>query len=439
VSAGARAGQRAARLLRGGMSAGRAMLPMRSGPIATILRPVSARVHRTIRALEGAELRELEAELRQRIAVAPENAQLRFDLGLCLAGQGRNDDAIEAWFTAAELGLVEWVVLTLHTRPPFPQLVGTDAHIRRMSALAAARPDSAETQLAVGAFLLDHGHLEEGRRTVRRGYELELGGKAVALADRPLLPSFLVLGPHKAGTSTLYALLLQHPRVVGAARKEVQFWEKRDGRPPELYDAYFPPIDPDAGFITGEATPHYLFSPEAAAAAAQRLPGIKTIVLRRDPVARAYSHFQMMRRLQDEPRGFDEAIERELSLLGGVPPLQLADVPDVHAPYLLGSCILPFLGMWIESIGAPRVMVVDSAHLATNRQATLDALHAYLGLEPAPLVDDGDRNVADYPALPARTEARLRDWFEPHEAALDRLLAGHPARIGGAASFESPS
>jgi hypothetical protein len=146
-----------------------------------------------------------------------------------------------------------------------------------------------------------------------------------------------------------------------------------------------------------------------------------------------------MRRLQDEPRSFDEAIERELSLLGGVPPLQLADVPDVHAPYLLGSCILPFLGMWIESIGAPRVMVVDSAHLATNRQATLDALHAYLGLEPAPLVDDGDRNVADYPALPARTEARLRDWFEPHEAALDRLLAGHPARIGGAASFESPS
>jgi hypothetical protein len=226
-------------------------------------------------------------------------------------------------------------------------------------------------------------------------------------------------------------MLVQHPRVIPAPRKELQFWGTIEGRPPEAYDAYFPALDRSAGFITGEASPSYLPLQEAAADVAARLPETKVIVLRRDPVARAFSHFQMLNRLQFERRGFDDAIELEIRRIGPTPPLRHEDVPDLHAPYLLGSCILPHLRMWVDALGPERVMVIDSAYFAKDRQGTLDALGTYLGLEPSPLRDETDRNVGEYASLSPNAEARLREWFAPHEAALDEFLAAHPTRIPG--------
>jgi tetratricopeptide (TPR) repeat protein len=427
-----------ARLLRGGVDSARSLLPEGDGPVFRLARPLSSRVRRAILALEASPVREREQELRTQLAADPDDSAAWWELGLCLITQRRLDETVEAWLRAAELGpYLNRAVHELHSRADLAPLVRSEATLARMRGIADAKPDSAYVQFHVGAFFLDLDQLEPGRALVRRGYQLSLEQRDPELAaalspDGPsLAPSFFVIGPHKSGTTSLFSYLVQHPRVIAPPRKEVRFWQLRRDRPLEVYDAYFPPLPPELGVLTGDGSPSYLQQPKAATEIAGRFPAAKVIVLRRDPVARAYSHYQMLRRLHIEHRAFDRAIADEQRLLRGSPPLTAADLPGRRAPYLLGSAILPHLQLWVDALAANQVLVVDSSALSHRPSETTAAVFEFLGLPPAEIPDVSDRNVGAYDPIDPAVAAELREWFAPHEAALDAFLEGHPAQIAG--------
>lgn len=431
-----RAERRAARLLRRTVTVGKAAVPMRQGPIAAALRPIASRVERLLVALESPGESRRTARLREAVETTPNDSEQWFQLGLQLAGLHRTDEAVEALLRAAEQGeSLRTALRVLINRDSLLAVVDNEEHVRRVLRIAEASPGSPVVQLTVGAFMLDLGRLETGRELVRRGYQLRYpdllaSGEADALAHGPTLaPSFFVIGPHKSGTTSLYSLLVQHPRVVAGPRKELRFLGNTRGRAPEVYDAYFPRLGPELGFVVGDASPAYLRSHEAAQTVSERFPQAKVIVLHREPVARAYSDFQMHERTGLGAREFDEVIAAELRRVGDMPPLEFAEVPDVHAPFLLGSCILPYVKMWIDILGPDRVLVVESSFLSRHRDEALAGIHEYLDLPPAPVPASPDRNVAEYAPISPASAARLREWFAPHEAALDQFLATHPARI----------
>ena len=106
------------------------------------------------------------------------------------------------------------------------------------------------------------------------------------------LPNFVILGAQKAGTTSLYAYLSQHPQIVPAALKEVHYFDLYRNKKVDWYRAHFPFQDElKAGQITGEATPYYLFHPGAAKMMSAVLPNVKLIILLRNPVDRAISHY----------------------------------------------------------------------------------------------------------------------------------------------------
>jgi hypothetical protein len=346
----------------------------------------------------------------------------------------REGEAIDAFLRAAESGEQLRGVARAFFSPRLRDAINSE-QVARLAAVATASPESSDAQIAVGAALLEAGELLLGRRFVRRGYRMSIPELVPPAEADPedgtpsLRPSFFVIGPHKSGTTSLNALIVQHPRVIAAPRKELKFWGMRRRRAAEVYDAYFPPVDPASGFVIGDASPTYLTSREAAQALGERQVEGKAIVLHRDPIARAYSHFQMHARGGGERRSWEEAVERELEVLGPTPPLQLADFQEIHTPYLGDSCLVPYLRMWLEAVGPERLMVVETAQLAQQRDETLAALFGYLGLPPAQIPDTTDRMVGTYSPMSAEMSARLREWFAPHEAELDRLLAGHAHTI----------
>jgi hypothetical protein len=142
-----------------------------------------------------------------------------------------------------------------------------------------------------------------------------------------LLPTFLVLGAAKAGTTSLYDHLRQHPEVFVTRVKEPRFFAY-DGRPlpaggpgrewihdatvadPAAYEALF---DGAAGAkARGEASPVYLYSAHAAARIAARVPDARLVAILRDPAERAFSHYLHLRRDAVEPcDSFAEALARE--------------------------------------------------------------------------------------------------------------------------------
>ncbi len=85
--------------------------------------------------------------------------------------------------------------------------------------------------------------------------------------------------------------MAQHPDIVPALRKEVEFWSWKFYRGLDWYFAHFPQIPEGSHLQTGEACPGYLDFYETAERLREALPHIKLIVLLRNPVDRAISHY----------------------------------------------------------------------------------------------------------------------------------------------------
>jgi hypothetical protein len=142
------------------------------------------------------------------------------------------------------------------------------------------------------------------------------------------LPSFLVVGAAKAGTTALYEYLRRHPQVHMSPIKETNFFALEGQRlafsgPGDDatinrfsitsradYEAQFEGAAP--GVAIGEASPLYLYSPHAPQRIWRELPGVKLVVVLRHPVDRAYSAFLHLRRDGREPLGsFGRALAAE--------------------------------------------------------------------------------------------------------------------------------
>jgi hypothetical protein len=112
-----------------------------------------------------------------------------------------------------------------------------------------------------------------------------------------LKPAFIIIGAQRAGTTSLYSYLCAHPAILPARRKELHFSNRGFAQGMQWYRAQFPAwIDHRERWgkrtLTGESTPAYLFHPLAAGRIQQSLPDVTLIALLRNPVDRAFSHYQ---------------------------------------------------------------------------------------------------------------------------------------------------
>jgi hypothetical protein len=114
----------------------------------------------------------------------------------------------------------------------------------------------------------------------------------------------------KAGTSTLYALLAAHAHVAPSGTKELHYFDndRLDWAEPdhEAYNRRFRWTD--TALIAGEATPRYLHWPGAMERIREYNPAMRLILVFRDPIERAFSHWTMVKDRKPEVPGFAEAI-----------------------------------------------------------------------------------------------------------------------------------
>lgn len=120
------------------------------------------------------------------------------------------------------------------------------------------------------------------------------------------LPNFIIFGVQKAGTTSIYTYLKQHPQIYMSPVKETNFWStdskniEPNGTPKksnkiltiEQYAQLFENVKDE--IAVGEASPNYLFHYQISSKLIyQHLPQVKLIAILRDPAERAYSDYLM--------------------------------------------------------------------------------------------------------------------------------------------------
>ena len=132
------------------------------------------------------------------------------------------------------------------------------------------------------------------------------------------VPDFFIVGAPKAGTTSLYFYLEQHPEIFMSAVKETNYFSYEATVKQNLYynergindwEEYLK-LFSEAGKkkAIGEASVSYLFYPEVAEAIKAKFPEGKIIIMLRNPVERALSHYNMDYKLGYVKTSFDEIL-----------------------------------------------------------------------------------------------------------------------------------
>lgn len=288
----------------------------------------------------------------------------------------------------------------------------------------------------------------------------------------------MLIGAAKSGTTSFSSYLPQHPQVKGCVPKEPNFWSWHSCSR-EQYQQLFPAVGQSSEGdgrpqIGGEYSTSYLLHPLAPRRVAARLPGVKIIVLLRNPVDRAYSHYIMAQRNGAEPDcSFEDIVDKEIAESAGVlaahergyldsnfrtaahrslpdgRPLSVAahtsnfeyyplsteaDLLRYYVTsYVFRSIYCDQLRRWLQLFPIEQIKIIESSTLLHQRAEVMRDVAQFLELAPNDFSDTqmghtwgGGANThntpGDYQAMNASVRTRLTAFFKPYNSELFRLI-----------------
>jgi Sulfotransferase domain len=261
-----------------------------------------------------------------------------------------------------------------------------------------------------------------------------------------VLPDFIIIGGQRCGTTSLFNNLVKHPSIARPFKKEIRFFGLNYRNGTNWYRAHFPSVFRrfemegirKRGFVTGEATPYYIFHPDVPRRVSQTLGNVKIIAILRNPVDRAYSHYHLEVRQGYERLSFEEAIDCEEQRLKGEEEKLLRDEDYVsfqHAAYsyLSRGIYIDQLERWTKFFPKENFLILKSEDFYHDASQVLANVLDFLGLPKwaprryevfkAPFMKEY-RMYEDgvYPGMDPNTRDRLIDYFAQHNRRLFEFL-----------------
>lgn len=170
-------------------------------------------------------------------------------------------------------------------------------------------------------------------------------------------PNCIIIGCQKCGTTALKKYMAQHPDVF-MTKNEVHYFDQKKKLPIEWYCSLF---NDRKEKIVGEKTPAYCYFKEIPKQIAELNPNCKIIMCVRDPVARAYSEYQM-RKLSGEVRGKWEKVWNTRNYLSrGLYAEQLRNI--------------------LKSFPKEQVLIIKTGNLYSNREETVKSVFHFLNID----------------------------------------------------------
>tara|TARA_B110001454_G_scaffold187155_1_gene184371 strand:- start:229 stop:1227 length:999 start_codon:yes stop_codon:yes gene_type:complete len=271
-----------------------------------------------------------------------------------------------------------------------------------------------------------------------------------------MLPSFLIIGGAKCGTTSLYAHLIEHPNILSASIKEVNFFQYIQNSKTSFYRSHFP--IKRQNLITGEASTQYLVHRFVSKRVHELLPSVKLILLVRNPVERAYSEFYYMINLGAQiTDNFEDAIESELRRIkieDEKPEFTIENSNYNHFQpafsYLRHGIYSNYILNWLKSFPKEQLLILNTKDLYNNLGNTLDKTFQFLNLPKYQIENKIPKNkidkirpiagrvsniykninsktqtlfnVQNYPEMKPKTRKSLQDFYRPYNEKLFEII-----------------
>lgn len=251
--------------------------------------------------------------------------------------------------------------------------------------------------------------------------------KAWRLATAPLraMPSWVLVGAPKCGTSTLYDYLVDHPKCRRGARKEPTNFLHYPGS--RLRAAMNYPLRTGGEFCVGDGSVEYFAHPDGPRYVHDVLPDARLIFIFRNPADRAWSDYRMFRKDGREREDFDVVVRRAAAWIRDpdMTPLVDAAAREAFNPVRYLRCGMYARGVarWLEFFPREQCLFLMSEEFFKNPVEVAQTARRHVGLEEAPvhqlpIARDGGGGGG----MPLATREFLMEFFAPEDAQLMQLL-----------------
>jgi hypothetical protein len=256
-----------------------------------------------------------------------------------------------------------------------------------------------------------------------------------------MLPGFLIVGAQRGGTTSMYQTVSQHPAVMRAVlHKGVHYFDTGYDHSLAWYRGHFPLLAQAAlraratgqAPVTFESSPYYMFHPLAPERIHRDLPGVRLLVLVRDPVERAYSAYAHELARGYETESFERALELEDERLAGEAE-RIVSQPGYHShshqhqAYLTRGLYADQLERLDRLFGRDRVRVVDSGRFFAEPEPVYDGVLDFLGLRRHGYPVFERHNARPRSPMPESLRARLGEHFQSSDERLAHWLGQPPS------------
>ena len=197
-----------------------------------------------------------------------------------------------------------------------------------------------------------------------------MGEDAKVLSGR--LPTFLIIGAMRSGTSTLARWLVEHPGVFMAPGKELHFFDRHFDRGVNWYGSLFAGVVGESA--VGEATPNYVHEPVAIKRIAATIPEARLILSLRNPVDRAYSHYWHNRSRDKEHLSFEQALDAEATRTDS------SEVDRAHFSYASRGQYMDQINEVLRWFPRSALLVVIAEEMQSNPRQSLSGIFKFLGV-----------------------------------------------------------
>ncbi len=229
---------------------------------------------------------------------------------------------------------------------------------------------------------------------------------------------FVIGGTQKGGTSALDSFLRQHPEIcMPETRKELHFFDREaDDTDYKKYHANFKPTPQHR--VIGEASPIYMYWETAPYRIWKYNPKMKWILVLRNPVARAFSAWNMETKRSKEKLSFAEAIDKESKRSREALPLQHRVFSYIDRGFYAHQVRRLF-----NIFGKGNCLVLLNEELRNDHKKTLRRVFDFLGVDSSFVPPESSVFEQEYAdKIDNKSRSRLIDIFYFDIKELERLL-----------------